>query len=334
MKRQISILCFLMIILMLFTSCNSVKEPTVQPSENSASETGDVKPTEKPTEEYESKYRITRQGYDADNIFKDSAELEMVIFSDMYFSADAIPSHSVKIGQEDVLLTYKHSKDQGSLAFDFYESEDKKVSAQYNSEKNAISQLSLKSVDLEEYTTQDQYLSLIYSILADLGITDFSCYTKKCSTSIKVSDANSSSVENKEGFYSTEKENEAIDSYLFEFVKYYGEHSTTDKISISFFLTTQTILIKFDSEDFVSIAEINIDRDDMRGELDKYIAAKLKSSCTISSLEITNEYLTVEKGNPCYVFVADIHCSRNGGNEYALKTNFVVFLNANNYKTN
>lgn len=334
MKRQISILCFLMIILMLFASCNSVKEPTVQPSETSASETGDVKPTEKPTEEYESKYRITRQGYDADNIFKDSAELEMVIFSDMYFSADAIPSYTVKIGQEDVLLTYKHSKDQGDLAFDFYESEDKKVSAQYNSEKNAISQLSLKSLDLGEYTTEDQYLSLIYSILADFGITDLSYYTKTCSTSIKVSGNNSSWVENKSEFYSNEKENEEIDKYRFEFVRYYGEYPTTDKISISFSLTTQTVLIKFDPKDFVSISEISIDRDDMRSELDKYVAAELKSTCTISSLEITNEYLTIEKGKPCYVFVADIICSGDGGNEYALKTNFVVFLNANNYKTN
>ena len=47
MKRQISILCFLIIFLMLFASCNSVEEPSVQPSETSASETGDVKPTEK-----------------------------------------------------------------------------------------------------------------------------------------------------------------------------------------------------------------------------------------------------------------------------------------------
>ena len=284
--------------------------------------------------EYLEKYHITRQGYDADHIFNDPAEIEMFIFSDMYFRAGAIPSYTVKIGQENVLLTYKHSKDQGSLAFDFYENEDKKVSAQYNSEKNAISQLSLKNFDLGEYTTEDQYLSLVYSILSDFGITDLSHYTKTCDTSIKVSGNNSSWVENKAGFYSSEKETEKIDKYLFEFVKYYGEIPTTDKISINFSPTTQTILVKFDPKNFMSISEITIDIDDIRSELDKYIAAKLKNTCTISSLEITNEYLSVERGNPCYVFVADIICSKDAGNEYALKTNFVVFLNENNYRVN
>lgn len=102
MKKILSILSALIIILMLFSSCNSVGEPPVLPSETSTpSET--VKPTEKPTET-EPLYHTDSEN----NLLIGDISIDNYIDYQKFINEVNLPDHFIKYEDIASLGKFKH----------------------------------------------------------------------------------------------------------------------------------------------------------------------------------------------------------------------------------
>ena len=281
--------------------------------------------------DYNGKYKIARQESYYRSIFKDFPLETSNVYHVPYLKELPDPSYEFKLGEENILLEYTSSRYEWDIALDRYRNDQMSV-RYFNGTKIPYDmRWTYGTPDFTQYTTEEQYLSLIYTIFDGMGVTLTPDYVKSCKTLLPKNGNVSYIGEEQEGFTLIEKEK--LYGYSFEFTKYYGDIPTSDKISVSFALDAQRIYVKFDPKDVDSISELNIDIDDMRNELDKYIASVKKGNVTILSFEITDEYISAFEGNPCYTFEADIRYIEEGEEKTAEGIKFAVFLNEDNYKT-
>ena len=129
-------------------------------------------------------------------------------------------------------------------------------------------------------------------------------------------------------FYIAENSNERISSYNFCFTQYIGEYVTTDKIDVYLGLSTDTLIIKFDKNEFKDQTNIDIDHVKTEEALEKYINDSINTDkYTLKSYNIKKQYLTYIENKLCLVYAVDLNMNTKNGSEVVVLTDIGIYLN-------
>lgn len=237
----------------------------------------------------------------------------------------------IKIGEENVTLTYLNSTQNPRTICHVYESQDKIVSCKYYDQTNRLAQMVVKDAQLkpeDNISTEEEYRRWAEALLKTYTNDDLSMYRYSCRTVVGVSKENCAYQDRYDYFYKTKHKDEHISSYSFVYTKYIDEYPTTDSTSLYISRSGVTV-IKFDEHKFDEDINIVPDQKKMETSLNSYINTSINTEkYSLESFNITNMRLSYINDKACCIYSVELHLLNNSTKDIITSlANFAVFIN-------
>ena len=227
---------------------------------------------------------------------------------------DAPIESEIKLGNKTIVadLTSKYVDSNKSI----YVSKDGKINYVKSGDSDSFS-ISvrgsgvLRSFKKDSFNEEELVNNIKDYISEYLDLSMLDSYVYTCSTKLQVSKPDAAWNETKEGFYVSNENGETVRSYTVEYRKYYNNYKTADYMSINCDPNGNILAFAFyDSNTDWSGGEF--DGKSVEQCVEKYLKDSIKSEWSLKDYEFENECLVYVDGKIYLSLSVDLTLTKNG----------------------
>lgn len=257
-----------------------------------------------------SAYHVVLLGSADGSVFKESID-NISFSSNKYHDAKADQTKRVSLinGRVEEVCYEQSIKDE-LRDYTVYSSENANLSCYYDASSDNLIQIYATNNEIvipKEAELESSYRDWVESLLTFYGVEDLSVYAYSCQTSVVVSNENATYQETYAYFYSNEKANEKISCRVFTYTKYVADYPTTDRIEVSIFEETGSVIVKFDEHKFDEPVELSFDESAINTAVESFVTSSVNSEkYKFKSMSIKNQVLTHYDNEVCIKVTAEV----------------------------